>query len=88
MKHILRRQQLGARRIPHFLGLPVGHKTGDSPVIANDVGLVYAPSGTLVMAFFTNGVRGPMGEAEDQIGRTSRAIADYFGRAASPPPRH
>ncbi|MBY0492461.1 MAG: class A beta-lactamase-related serine hydrolase [Gemmatimonadaceae bacterium] len=87
MKVLLLRQQLGARRIPHFLSVPVGHKTGDSQVIANDVGLVYTPKGTLVLSFFTNGVTGPMGEAEDRIGRTARAIVDYFDRAVSPPSR-
>lgn len=86
MKVILRRQQLGTRRIPHFLSEPVGHKTGDSPVIANDVGMIYSPNGTLIVAFFTNGVTGSMGEAEDRIGRTSRAIVDYFDRAAKPQP--
>lgn len=82
MKVMLRRQQLGARRIPHYLTVPVGHKTGDSPVIANDVGLIYSPSGTLVVAFFTNGVKGSMGETEDRIGRTARAIVDYYNPPA------
>ena len=81
MKSILRRQQAGARRIPHFLDVPVAHKTGDSAVIANDVGMVYSRSGAVVIAFFTNGITGPYAETEDQIGRVSRLIVDYFDGA-------
>ena len=88
MKAILSRQQLGVRRIPHFLDVPVAHKTGDSPNIANDVGMVYARSGTVIIAFFTNGITGPYAETEDMIGRTSRMIIDYFdGVSASRVPQ-
>ena len=83
MKHILLRQQLGARRIPHFLDVPVAHKTGDvTPGVANDVGLVYAKSGVIVISFFTMGNTGPYAETEDQIGRIARKIVDYFDGAA------
>jgi hypothetical protein len=78
MRTILSRQQVGTRRIPHFLDVPVSHKTGDSPVIANDVGMVYARSGTVIIAFFTNGIVGLPAETEDMIGRVSRQIIDYF----------
>jgi len=84
MRTMLRRQQAGARRLPHFLDVPVAHKTGDSPVIANDVGMVYARSGTVIIAFFANGVTGQLGEAEDLIGALSRRIIDYFDGAAMP----
>jgi hypothetical protein len=84
MRTMLRRQQAGARRIPHFLDVPVAHKTGDSPVIANDVGMVYARSGTVIIAFFANGVTGQLGEAEDLIGALSRRIIEYFDGAALP----
>ena len=83
MKAILSRQQLGVRRIPHFLDVPVAHKTGDSPNIANDVGMVYARSGTIIVAFFANGITGQYAETEDMIGRTSRKIVDYFDRAVA-----
>ena len=78
MKTIMSRQQAGARRIPHFLDVPVAHKTGDSGVIANDVGLVSARSGTVIVSFFVNGITGPYAETEDRIGRVSRQIVDYF----------
>lgn len=83
MKLIMRRQQAGARRLPHFLDVPVAHKTGDSGVIANDVGIVYARSGAVIIAFFTNGITGPYAETEDRIGRVARAIVDYFDGVAT-----
>ncbi len=79
MKRVLRQQQSGARRIPHYLDVPVGHKTGDFPPnVANDVGIIYARSGPIVVAFFTIQIREPYGELEDRIGRVSRMIVDYF----------
>jgi beta-lactamase class A len=81
MKQIMLAQLAGARRIPHFLppGYSVAHKTGDGPqVIANDVGMVYARSGTIVMAFFTADNRGLWQDVEDQIGRAARLVVDYF----------
>jgi len=78
MKNILLRQQLGARRIPHFLTVPVAHKTGDGANVANDVGVVYSRSGPIVISFFAMAITGPYAEAEDEIGRISRTIVDYF----------
>ena len=84
MRTMLRRQQAGARRMPHFLDVPVAHKTGDSPVIANDVGMVYARSGTIIIAFFVNGVTGSLGETEDMVGRVAQQIVDYFDGPPTP----
>ena len=86
MKTILGRQQAGSRRIPHFLDVPVAHKTGDSGVIANDVALVSARSGTVIISFFVNGVTGSYGEAEDRMGRAAREIVNYFDGGQSRPP--
>ena len=86
MKTILGRQQAGSRRIPHFLDVPVAHKTGDSGVIANDVALVSARSGTVIISFFVNGVTGSYGEAEDRMGRAAREIVNYFDGGALPRP--
>lgn len=86
MKTILGRQQAGSRRIPHFLDVPVAHKTGDSGVIANDVALVSARSGTVIISFFVNGVTGSYGEAEDRMGHAAREIVRYFDGVASPRP--
>jgi beta-lactamase class A len=71
-------QQSGARRIPHYLTVPVAHKTGDLAVVANDVRMVYAKSGTVIIAFFAMGITGPYAETEDRIGSVSRLIVEYF----------
>ena len=76
----LRRQQLGSRRLPHFIDVPVGHKTGDGGTIANDVGVIDARSGPIVVAFFANSVTGSYPEAEDRIGRLGQKLVDYFDR--------
>ncbi len=84
MRLFLRRQLAGSRRLPHFLDVPVGHKTGDSANIANDVGIIYARSGPIVISVLVNGITEPVGEAEDRIGRIARIVADHFdGPAAS-----
>lgn len=85
MKTIMSRQQAGSRRLPHFLTVPVAHKTGDSAVIANDVGLVSTRSGTVVVSFFATGITGSYGEAEDRIGHIARAIVGYFDGAPPAP---
>lgn len=80
---MLRAQQSGARRLPHFLppGVSVAHKTGDfPPVLANDVGIVYAKSGPIVVSFFLNAITEPYGEAEDRMGRVTQAIVAYFDK--------
>src|SRR5262245_38080212 len=82
MVRMFRGQQSGARRLPHFLNVGVGHKTGDfPPVIANDVGIIYARSGPIVVAFFGSGIEGPYAEAEDRIGRIAQIIVEYFDGA-------
>ncbi|MEP7117181.1 MAG: serine hydrolase [Acidobacteriota bacterium] len=79
---MMKAQQSGARRLPHFLvGVPVAHKTGDfGPVLANDVGIVYAKSGPIVVSFFLNAITEPYGEAEDRMGRLAQKIVAYFDR--------
>lgn len=82
---MMRAQQAGARRLPHFLSVPVAHKTGDfPPVLANDVGIVFARSGPIVISFFTNAIEGPYGEAEDRIGQIARLIVEYFDGTTRP----
>jgi beta-lactamase class A len=79
----LLRQQLGERRLPRHVVLPVGHKTGDSPPWdANDVGILYSPSGPIVAAVFANDLDGVYEEEEDRIGRIGRVIVDYFTGAS------
>jgi 2-iminobutanoate/2-iminopropanoate deaminase len=92
MKLFLRRQLAGSRRLPHFLDVPVGHKTGDAGNIANDVGIIYARSGPIVISALVVGISGPYGETEDRIGRIAKRVVDHFdggqsSAAAAPPPR-
>jgi beta-lactamase class A len=76
---MMRAQQAGSRRLPHFVTVPIAHKTGDfPPVLANDVGIVLARSGPIVVSFFANAIEGPYAEAEDRIGHIARLIVEYF----------
>ena len=79
MLGMMRQQLAGARRLPHYLDVPVAHKTGDwPPYLANDVGIVYTKSGPVVISFCANGITGSYGEAEDRIGEIARLVVNYF----------
>jgi hypothetical protein len=79
MIRFMRAQQAGARRLPHFVTVPIAHKTGDfPPVLANDVGIAFTPSGPIVISFFLNEITGAYGEAEDRIGRVAQLVVQYF----------
>ena len=81
MLRMMRAQQAGARRLNHFLTVPVAHKTGDfAPVLANDVGIIYARSGPIVVSFLGNSITGNYGEAEDRIGRFAQQLVEYFDK--------
>ncbi len=81
MLRMLRAQQAGQRRLNHYLSVPVAHKTGDfSPVLANDVGIIYARSGPIVVSFLGNAITGNYGEAEDRIGRFAQRLVEYFDK--------
>jgi beta-lactamase class A len=81
MLRMLRAQQAGQRRLNHYLSVPVAHKTGDfPPVLANDVGIIYAPSGPIVVSFLGNAITGNYGDAEDRIGRFAQQLVEYFDK--------
>ena len=81
MLRMLRAQQAGQRRLNHFLQVSVAHKTGDfPPVLANDVGIIYARSGPIVVSFLGNAITGNYGEAEDRIGRFAQQLVEYFDK--------
>ena len=82
----MRRQQAGSRRLPHYVDVPVAHKTGDAGNIANDVGIIYSRSGPIVIAVMVNGVRGSLGEAEDRIGRIAQLVVNHFDAPATVEP--
>ena len=82
MLAMMRRQLSGASRLPHYLEIPVAHKTGDwPPLLANDVGILYTKSGPVVVAVLANNITGSYGEAEDRIGELARRVVDHFDRA-------
>ncbi len=79
MLRMLRAQLAGQRRLNHYLAVPVAHKTGDfPPVLANDVGIIYARSGPIVVSFLGNAITGNYGEAEDRIGRLAQQLVEHF----------
>lgn len=79
MSRVFRWQQSGSRRLPHYVDVPVGHKTGDfPPSVANDVGVIYTRSGPVVVSFLLNAIREPYGEAEDRMGQVARVLVEYF----------
>jgi len=79
MLRMLRAQQAGQRRLKHFISVPVAHKTGDfPPVLANDVGIIYARSGPIVVSFLGNAITGNYADAEDRIGRFAQQLVEYF----------
>jgi beta-lactamase class A len=82
MKRIMLAQQSGVRKIPHYLDVPVAHKTGEYFGVTNDVGMIYAKSGPIIIAFYSMGYTGLEGEADDRLGAVSRLIVEYFDGAA------
>lgn len=81
MLRMMRAQQAGARRLNHFISVPVAHKTGDfPPVLANDVGVIYARSGPIVVSFLGNAITGNYGEAEDRMGRFAQSLVELFDK--------
>jgi beta-lactamase class A len=83
MRTFMRRQLAGSRRLPHFVDVPIAHKTGDAGNIANDVGIMYARSGPIVIAVLVTGITGSYGEAEDRIGRLAELVLKHFDGAAT-----
>lgn len=78
MRRVLRRQQHGKRKIPHHLTVPVAHKTGEKMGVTNDVGIVYARSGPIIIASYNMNMTGPHADGDDRIGHVARLIVDYF----------
>jgi beta-lactamase class A len=81
MLRMLRAQQAGQRRLNHYLSVPVAHKTGDfPPVLANDVGIIYGKSGSIVVSFLANAITGNYGEAEDRIARFAQQLVELIDK--------
>ena len=81
MLRMLRAQQAGQRRLNHYVSVPVAHKTGDfPPVLANDVGIIYARSGPIVVSYLGNAITGNYGDAEDRIGRFAQQLVELLDK--------
>jgi beta-lactamase class A len=82
MRNILRRQFYASRLPLRIRGrAAIGHKTGDwPPYLANDVGIIYAPSGPIVISAFTTDNRGRFEDLEAAIGRIAELIFDAWGQ--------
>jgi beta-lactamase class A len=79
MKATLLNQKLGLNRIPKYLDYPVAHKTGDvPPYIANDVGIVYAQSGPIVVSILTADSYGSPASIDESIAKITKTIVDGF----------
>lgn len=78
MKGIMLAQQAGDLKVRHYLTVPVAHKTGETGTVTNDVGMIYARSGTIIIAFYNMNLAGPRAETEDGMGRVARSVVDYF----------
>jgi len=81
MLHVLR-EQLYASRLPQRISfrVEIGHKTGDwPPIIGNDVGILYADAGPIVVSVFTNQNRGSFFDLEAAIGKIAEDLLDAWG---------
>lgn len=82
MKRMMRAQQSGTRKIPHYLNVPVAHKTGETSGVTNDVGMIYAKSGPIIIALYSQGYTGLVGEADARLGAVARLVVEYFDGAS------
>jgi hypothetical protein len=79
--------QFYSSRLPHLIGfrVGVGHKTGDwPPYIGNDVGIIYAASGPIVVSLFTNANRGNFWDLEAGIGEVAEDILNAWETGGAP----
>ena len=82
MVRLLARQKVNDR-IPRLLpsGTVVAHKTGNLPGVVNDVGIVYGPNATFVIAVLVDGTRDE-GTAATTTAQIARDAYDYFSSTA------
>jgi beta-lactamase class A len=79
MMRTLGLQKLGTARLPARIPYPVAHKTGDaSPQIANDAGIISAPSGDIVIAVLTAENEGTFDELEAMVARIAEVVVAHF----------
>jgi beta-lactamase class A len=84
MMRILR-QQFYESRFPQRIRYraSIAHKTGDwPPLLGNDVGIIFAASGPIVAAVFTNMNRGDFFDLEATEGRIAEDVLNAWGGGA------
>jgi beta-lactamase class A len=64
-----------------YISPPIGHKTGDTTGVTNDVGIVYAKSGPIIMTAYNMNIQGPTGVISERVGRVARLALEYFDGA-------
>jgi beta-lactamase class A len=77
------REQFYASRLPQRIRFraAIAHKTGDwPPLLGNDVGIIYAPSGAIVAAVFTSMNRGDFFDVEATEGRIAEDLLNTWGK--------
>jgi beta-lactamase class A len=81
IKRFMRGQKSGVLKIPHWLDVPVAHKTGEIGGVTNDVGMIYARSGPIIISFYSQGYTGRRAEADSRLGHVARLVLEYFDGA-------
>ncbi|MBV9270832.1 MAG: serine hydrolase, partial [Candidatus Eremiobacteraeota bacterium] len=76
------KQQTDNGDIQRYLTVPVANKTGALDDVRNDVGIVYAKNGPIVISAFTYENKdqswGPDNAAQVVIGKLAKAIVDHW----------
>ncbi len=74
--------QFDSNDIPRYLNVPVANKTGALDDVRNDVGIVYAANGPIVISIFTYNNKDQSWTADNSaqllIGRLAKAIVDHW----------
>jgi hypothetical protein len=75
-------EQFYASRLPQRIRFRarIAHKTGDwPPLLGNDVGIIFAPTGPIVAAVFTSMNRGDFFDVEATEGRIAEDVLNAWG---------
>lgn len=85
MVHLLLQQKINDR-LPALLprGAAVAHKTGNWADNVHDVGVIYGPNATIVMAVLTEDVE-HAGRVSQAIARLARVVFDHFDQQSASP---
>jgi beta-lactamase class A len=82
MKRIMLNTQASGSAIAGALKLhvniPVAFKRGGSIGLTNDVGILYAHSGPIIVAFYNMNATVPVEDIEEKMGRVTQLIVEYF----------